>query len=142
MDATPHKTGKFATSGSGPGRSGRAQFGNGSASALSMKWSALHDAAQAIASIAGTPCPPLTQAIRAFPAQVRDAGEDRRLQAEQEIADLSAIMEAGLSALLAALARGSHPQAAARALWSEFVRTRDGLLHLALSPQGTARRMA
>ncbi|MBT0671430.1 hypothetical protein HT136_23955 [Novosphingobium profundi] len=107
-----------------------------------MKWSALHDAAQAVASIAGTPCPALSQAIRAFPAHVRDASGPRRAMAEQGIEDLSAIMESGLSALLAALARGAHPQAAALALWNEFVRTRDGLLHLALSAEGTTRRMA
>ena len=141
MDATPNKMGKFATSGGVLARSGRAQFGTGSASALSMKWSALHDAAQAVASIAGVPCPPLSQAVRAFPAQVRDATGPRKALAEQGIEDLSAIMEPGLATLLSALARGGQPQAAAMALWSEFVHVRDGLLHLGLSPEGTARRM-
>lgn len=142
MDATPHRNGTFANGGSGLGRSGRAQFGSGSASALSMKWSALHDAAHVVAGIAGLSCPALSQAVRAFPAHVRDATGARRAQAEQGIEDLSAIMESGLSALLAALARGTHPQAAAQALWGEFVRSRDGLLHLALGPDGTTRRIA
>ncbi|MCJ2184606.1 hypothetical protein MTR62_18200 [Novosphingobium sp. 1949] len=142
MDATSNRVGKFGSGGAGLARSGRAQFGTGSASALSMKWSALHDAAQAVAGIAGIPAPSLTQAIRAFPAQVRDAHEAHRIRAEQGIADLSAIMEAGLGALLASLARGSHPRGAALALWNEFVNARDALLDIAPAPDGHPKRMA
>ena len=123
-------------------RSGRAGFGLGSASALSMKWSALHDAAEAVAAICGMPCPPLSQLVRAYPAMMRDAGEAHRALAAQGIEDLTAIMEPGLAALAAAMARGAHPRAAALALWDEFCRARDALLALA-PPQDTAmRRMA
>lgn len=109
---------------------GRPQFGQGSASALSMKWSALHDAAETIAMIAAKEAPRMTQDIRNFPALVRDAGEGRKALAEQGIEDISAIMEPGLSALLAAHARGVLPQAAAEALLEEFVGARNALLRL------------
>lgn len=119
---------------------GRPQFGQGSASALSMKWSALHDAAQAIASIAGIQAPGMSQAQRAFPALMRDAGGWRRELGEQGIEDMSAMLESGLGALLAALARGASPRPAATALWEEFCRARDALLDLAPPPSTPARR--
>ncbi len=133
MDATPNRSGKFAAGSPGLGRLGRARFGTGSASPLAMKWSALHEAAQAVATIAGTPCPPPSDAIRAFPLQVRAADTAHQVQAEQGIEDLATVMEAGLGALLAALARGSHPTAAALALWDTFTRTRDALMGLNLA---------
>ena len=123
-------------------RSGRASFGLGSASALSMKWSALHDAAEAVAGICGIACPPLTQAVRAYPAMMRDAGAQHRALAEQGIEDLTAIMEPGLAALAAALARGAHPREAALALWNEFLGARDALLALAPQQDNAMRRMA
>ena len=110
--------------------SGRPEFGQGSASAMSMKWSALHDAAGAVAMIAALEAPQMTRAVRNFPMAMRDAGERRRMLAEQGIADISAIMEPGLSALLAAHARGADPRHAARALWDEFESARDALLGL------------
>ena len=114
---------------------GRAQFGKASASAMSMKWSALHDAASAAAMLAGIAPEPMTPDQRNFPAAMRDAGGWRRELAEQGVEDLSAIMEPGISALLAVHARGVDPGAAATALWREFVCARDALLTLA--PQGT-----
>lgn len=99
-----------------------------------MKWSALHDAAGSVAMIASAEAPKMTREIRNFPAAIRDAGEKRRKLAEQGIEDISAIMEPGLSALLAAHARGANPQAAAAALWGEFVRARDAVMAL-LPPQ-------
>ena len=130
MDTTP--TGQ-SNAHPGSGRfigSGRPQFGQGSASALSMKWSALHDAAETIALIAARPAPGMTPEIRNFPAVIRDAGGSRKARAEQGIEDISAIMEPGLSALLAAHARGVNPKAAAAALLEEFTGARDALLAL------------
>jgi hypothetical protein len=132
MDHTPfsHSSSR-PVGGSLPG-SGRAQFGQGSASAMSMKWSALHDAAAAVGALAGMRAEPMKPAVRNFPAVMRDAGGWRLALAEEGIEDLSAIMEPGLSALLSAHARGTSPGAAALELWSEFGRARDALL--ALSP--------
>jgi len=114
--------------------SGRAQFGQASASALGMKWSALHDAAGVVCILAGLVAEPLTPTLRNFPAVMRDAGGWRRAMAEQGIADISAFMEPGLSALLAVHARGVNPAAPALTLWQEFVAARDALLALTPPP--------
>lgn len=109
---------------------GRPEFGQASASAMSMKWSALHDAANVVAMLAGIAAEPMGVQIRNFPAVMRDAGGWRRDLAEQGIDDLSAIMEPGLAALLAVNARGVNPASAALALWQEFHAARAGLLAL------------
>ena len=117
--------------------SGRAQFGQASASALGMKWSALHDAAGVVCTLAGLAAEPLTATQRNFPAVMRDAGGWRKIMAEQGIADISAFMEPGLSALLAVHARGVNPAAPALTLWQEFVGARDALMAL-IPPAGDA----
>lgn len=129
MNATP----SFAPPASGgilPG-SGRAEFGQASASAMSMQWSALGDAAAVVAMLAGVAAEPVRPEVRNFPAVMRDAGGWRRALAEQGIADLHAIMEPGLAALLAVHARGTSPAVAALALWQEFQAARAALLALA-----------
>ena len=133
---------KAQSGGALPG-AGRAQFGQGSASALSMKWSALHDAANVVAALAGLAAEPPRSDLRNFPAVVRDAGGWRRELAEQGVDDLSAIMEPGIAALLAAHARGADASAAALALWQEFHSARNALLELVppagpLGPQRSA----
>ena len=128
------------TSGALPG-SGRAEFAQGAASATAMKWSALHDAASVVATLAGLAPEPRKSDVRNFPAQIRDTGGWRKTLAEQGIDDLSAVMEPGIAALLAAHARGVIPSAAALTLWQEFVRTRSALLELvAASGPGMRRR--
>lgn len=124
MDQTPIN---FGQSGALPG-SGRPLFGQGSASLLSMRWSALHDAADTIAGLAGLAREPMKPEIRNFPAVMRDAGGWRLELVEQGVTDISAMMVPGLAALLQAHARGVDPSAAARALWQEFVMARDALL--------------
>ncbi len=126
--------------GSLPG-SGRSDFAQGAASAMAMKWSALHDAASVVATLAGLAPEPRKSDVRNFPAQIRDAGGWRKTLAEQGVDDLSAVMEPGIAALLAAHARGVLPSAAALTLWQEFVRTRSALLELvAASGPGMRRR--
>ena len=110
--------------------SGRPEFGQASASAMSMKWSALHDAAGVVAMLAGIAAEPMRPEVRNFPAVMRDAGGWRRSMAEQGIEDLTAIMEPGMAALLAVHARGVSPAAAALALWQEFHAARAALLAL------------
>jgi hypothetical protein len=133
LDFGASTTGGNPAGGSLPG-SGRAQFGQASASALGMKWSALHDASGVVCMLAGLAPEPLTPALRNFPAVMRDAGGWRRAMAEQGISDIGAFMEPGLSALLAVHARGVNPAAPALTLWQEFVASRDALLALTPPP--------
>ena len=126
---TPAGTGSLPTS-------GRAEFGQASASAMSMNWSALHDAVNVVGMLAGLAAEPMRPEIRNFPAVMRDVGGWRRDQTEQGIDDLSAIMQPGLAALLAVHARGTNPAVPALALWQEFHAARAALLAL-VPPPGT-----
>ncbi|MCJ2180697.1 hypothetical protein [Novosphingobium album (ex Hu et al. 2023)] len=121
---------------------GHVQFERESASVLSLKWSALHDAAQAVAAIAGADAGPLGAEVRNFPAAVRDAGNGQRARAEQGIEDLSALMEAGLAALLSAMGHEYQPRGAAQALWREFVLARDALLQIVSAGSSEPREVA
>jgi hypothetical protein len=144
MEATPNNFGSPpATVGGALPASGRAAFGQASATAMSMKWSALHDAAGVVASLAGLGTEPMRPEVRNFPAIMRDAGGWRRGLAEQGIEDMAAIMEPGLAALLAVHARGADAAPAALALWQEFHAARGALMAL-VPPQELAspRRLA
>lgn len=118
---------------------GRATFGQASASAMSMKWSALHDAAGIVATLAGRAPEPMRPDLRNFPAVVRDAGGWRREMAEQGVEDLTVIMEAGIAALLAVHARGVDAGPAAVSLWDEFQLSRAALLDLVPESEGLRR---
>jgi hypothetical protein len=118
---------------------GRANFGQAASSAMSMKWSALHDAAGIVAALAGMSHEPMRAELRNFPAVVRDAGGWRRTMAEQGIDDLSVVMEAGIAALLAVHARGVDSRAAALSLWQEYQSARAGLLALVPQSEGMRR---
>ncbi len=120
--------------------SGRAEFGQASASAMSMKWSALHDAVAVVGTLTGMAPEAMRPEIRNFPAMMRDVGGWRRDLAEQGIDDLSAVMEPGLAALLAIHARGVNPAPAALALWQEFHAARAALLALTPPPEDMAPR--
>jgi len=122
--------------------SGRPEFGQASASAMSMKWSALHDAVNVVGMLAGMAAEPTRPEIRNFPAVMRDTGGWRRDHAEQGINDLSAVMEPGLAALLAVHARGANPAVPALALWQEFHAARAALLALVPPQAAAARRMS
>lgn len=120
--------------------SGRAEFGQASASVMSMKWSALHDAVAVVGSLTGMAPEAMRPEVRNFPALMRDVGGWRRELAEQGVDDLSAVMEPGLAALLAVHARGVNPAPAALALWQEFHAARAALLALAPPPEDMAPR--
>jgi len=115
---------------------GRTTFGPASSSATSMKWAALTDAANVIAMLAGMEPQRPAPEIRNFPALIRDADAWRRERAERGVADLAAIMEPGMAALLAVNARGADPRPAALALLREFNAARESLLAL-LPPSGS-----
>lgn len=118
---------------------GRASFGQASSSSMGMKWSALHDAAGIVATLAGIAPEPMRAELRNFPAVVRDAGGWQRDMAEQGVEDLTAIMETGITALLAVHARGIDSRAAAMSLWQEFLSSRGALLSLVPQTQGLRR---
>jgi hypothetical protein len=110
---------------------------------LSTRWAALHDAADAVAALAGLAPERASAAVRNFPAQVRDLGGWKLELAERGVDDLAAIMQPGLAALLAVNARGQSAGAAAQALWQEFLAARDALVRLAPdSPAKAPRRPA
>lgn len=118
--------------------SGRAEFGQATSSAISMRWAALNDAAALVCKLAGIVPEARTPELRNFPAIMRDAGGWRQALAEQGIDDLAAMMEPGLAALLAVHARGHSPAAAALVLWREFHAARAALLDL-IPPIGIRR---
>ncbi len=119
-----------------PGAPSRAALGEAPASASSLKWAVLHDAANHVAAVAGVEPEPVTAGIRGFPALLREAAPWRRGLAEQAIDDMAAVMEPGITALLGIEARGADARPAALALWREFTEARDAVLAL-IPPGGT-----
>lgn len=101
---------------------------------MDQLWPTLHQAADAVAAMAGISADPMSPQQRDFPKSARAAGGWRLALAQQGLDDLAAIMEPGVAALLAAHARGADAPAAALALWEEFSHARDALM--ALLPPG------
>ncbi len=99
-------------------------------SATSMRWHALGDAGAVVATLAGLAPEPANRQLRNFPVLIRDCVPWRRDLAENAVADLAAVMEPGLSALLAINARGADARPAARALWHEFAQARAAIMAL------------
>ena len=111
----------------------------GAADPVAAKWTALHDAAFVVATLAGVEQPMFApelrafpDALRAFPDALRAAPHWRHDLAEQGVDDLVAVMEPGLAALIAVHGSGADATAPARALWQEFTASRDMLLALVL----------
>ena len=100
------------------------------ASPVAMRWKALMEAGEVVAMLAGVETERPTGAIRNFPAMIRDREPWRQDLAENGCADLAAMMEPGISALLAINARGADCKPAAQALWREFAAGRAALLAL------------
>ena len=107
-----------------------ASLGAPASDATARKWATLHEAAFVVATLAGIAQPPLAPELRSFAAAIHQAPDWRREMAEQGVDDLAAIMEPGLAALIAVHGSGVDPMAPARALWHEFVVSRDALLRL------------
>lgn len=128
MDATP-----ISFEMAMPLNAAMASVDAGSVDGTALKWTTLHDAAFVVATLAGVPDSRLAPELRSFPAAVRQAPRWRREMAEQGVEDLAAIMEPGLAALIAVHASGGDASAPARALWQEFVTSRDVLLGLVQS---------
>jgi hypothetical protein len=94
------------------------------------RWAALTEAARLVAELAEIPPEPVGEDSAAFPLRLSRAEPWRREHAERGVADLSAIMEPGIAALLAVSGRGADPRPAARALWREFAAARAAILTL------------
>jgi hypothetical protein len=106
------------------------------AGSTALRWAALLEAAALVAALAGREP---ERAEHDVPALICGAEAWRRDRAEAGVADLAAIMEPGLAALLAVNARGADPQPAALALWREFSAARAAILALLLpDPQAGA----
>jgi hypothetical protein len=137
MNAVPPN---FAQSGrAAPDRPGaRAGFDRGdlAGNATSMRWAALGDAGAVVATLAGLAPEPVDRQVRHFPVLIREAAPWRRTLAENAVADLAAVMEPGMAALLAINARGADTRPAARALWQEYARARTAIV--ALVPAGSS----
>lgn len=97
---------------------------------MSAQWAALHDAAAVVAALAELSPEEANPQMRNFPALIRDAGGWRQELAERGIADMAAMMQPGLTALLAVNARGQDAAAPALILWREFDKARSALLAL------------
>ncbi len=108
------------------GQGGRQTAGD---DALGLRWAALQDAAKVVSMLAGVSDSADKQACD-LPALVRDAEPWRRELAANGCADMAAMMEPGIAALLAINAKGADCQPAAQALWQEFVAARTAVLAL------------
>ena len=97
-------------------------------SSLSVEWTALQDAAAAVAAMANLAPERPSPEIRNFPAIIRDIGGVRLKLAQQAIADMGAMMRPGVQALLAVRARGQDATAPALTLWREFHHARAAVL--------------
>jgi hypothetical protein len=100
------------------------------AEAAGMRWAGLSDAAALVAALAGLEPERPSSEMRHFTVLIRAADPWRRERAEQGVADLAAIMEPGIAALVAVNARGADPRPAALALWREFAAAREAILAL------------
>lgn len=105
-----------------------------SAAVTGRQWAALHQAATVVAGLAGVADPAPPPAVRDFPGTIAQVGGWRAALAQQGIADLSAVMQPGLAALLAIHAQGADTGVAARTLWEEFEHGRAAVLALLPPP--------
>lgn len=109
--------------------------------ALGERWMALTGAAAVVAHLAGRPRGEVLPAEE-LAARLRSTDSARHACIARGIQDLVAVMETGISALLAITARGGDPKPAATALWSEYRAAQDAVLSLLGTAQfshGTAR---
>ncbi len=98
------------------------------------KWEALHDAAAAVAGLAQL-APEKPDARFAALPSLAASGPAWRLEViERGVDDLSAVMQAGLRALIGASEDGRDTTAAAVTLWREFHAGREAVCNFLLPP--------
>lgn len=101
-----------------------------SASTFALRWAALEDAGTVVAGLARIDAGQAGVAMPDFPARIARCETWRADLAEHGTADLTAIMEPGLTALLRVHSMGGDTGPAALALWHEFASARAALLGL------------
>ena len=101
---------------------------------IAQRWAAIGDAAQAVRIMAQAPERAPCAKDRQFGILIRDIEDARKQILSHGVDDLTAIMQPGLAALLATIARGQDATIAAGILWEEYMRTRDALLALLPDP--------
>ena len=111
----------------GPGSIGPADMAG--ADVTAMRWQALSEAGRVVGMLAGADETP-----RAAAGPIEDllarAQPWRRALAITTIADLAAMLEPGIATLLEVNGAGADPRVAARALWREYLTTREAVLDL------------
>lgn len=94
------------------------------------RWAALIEAAGLVAVLAEVQPEPFADNTDTFSLRLDRAEAWRCEHAERGLADLTAIMEPGIAALLAVSTRGADPRPAARTLWREFTAAHAAVLAL------------
>ena len=102
------------------------------ADGIARRWAALYSAAAAVASLAQIAPGQESRGTPDFAAFIADSPRWKADLLRDGLDDIAAIMQAGLTALLAANAAAHNPAAAASALWAEFQHSRDALLEMVL----------
>ena len=97
---------------------------------LAERWDALHEAAAAVCALAQLGGETPSEDHAAFPARARGLAADSYRMVADAVADLVAIMQPGLRALLALSTEGRDTTAAALTLWREFHMAREAIVSL------------
>jgi hypothetical protein len=97
---------------------------------LRERWENLHESAQLIGSMAHLAKEEYRGNIADFPVTIMRSSVPKQEIAEQGLQDLDAMIQPGLTALLAIEARGQNTTAPALALWREVHAARQALLGL------------
>lgn len=96
----------------------------------SMRWSALGGAGNVVAALAGEQREEGVPHLHEFTVLLQACPARRRELVERSVADLAAIMQPGMTTLLAVNASGAEVRPAAKALWQEFVTARQAVMTL------------
>jgi len=106
-----------------PGTQSRAPFGQAAASAASLKWAALQDAANVVAGLAGLEPERTTPEIRNFPALIRDTAAWRRERGEDCSGEQQAPHGVALLSMLRSYCDTTSPAGLQGVLRSQYERS-------------------
>ncbi|QFT76455.1 hypothetical protein [Erythrobacter sp. THAF29] len=95
---------------------------------LARRWDEIHAKAAELSALAQLAQENPVADGAALAKMLREASEWRRNLAWQQIEDIDAIMQPGITALRTITARGGDVLAPAQALWREFHAAREGVL--------------
>lgn len=98
--------------------------------ALARRWDDLHAQGAELCELAGLSNETVAVDGVVLAAMLEDASEWQRNLAWQQIEDIDAMMQPGLTALRTIASRGQDILSPAQALWREFHAAREAVLHL------------